>query len=135
MNEIDPGAGSLLGIPQRMPPSNLAAEQGAALRAAGQQQAYERVSEFLAPEHFADAVHGRIFQAIQRRVEAGQLADVVTLRAEFEHSGLLDEVGGAGYLAQLLAAMVRHHQRRRILAASSTTPGRAASSSTSARRW
>jgi replicative DNA helicase len=39
-------------------------------------------------------------------VEAGQLADAVTLRAEFEHSGLLDEVGGPAYLAQLLSAMV-----------------------------
>ncbi|KAK0348440.1 hypothetical protein LTR94_037260, partial [Friedmanniomyces endolithicus] len=68
-------------------------------------KAYERVSEFLAPEHFADAVHGRIFAAIQRRIEAGQLADAVTLRAEFEHSGLLDEVGGAAYLARLLSAM------------------------------
>jgi replicative DNA helicase len=51
-------------------------------------------------------VHGRIFHAIKRRVEAGQLADAVTLRAEFEHSGLLDEVGGPAYLAQLLSAMV-----------------------------
>ena len=45
-------------------------------------------------------------RAIQRRIEAGQLADAVTLRAEFEHSGLLDEVGGPAYLAQLLTAMV-----------------------------
>ncbi|MFM7688832.1 MAG: DnaB-like helicase C-terminal domain-containing protein, partial [Alphaproteobacteria bacterium] len=51
-------------------------------------------------------VHGRIFHAIKRRVEAGQLADAVTLRGEFEHSGLLDEVGGPAYLAQLLSAMV-----------------------------
>ena len=64
------------------------------------------VSEFLAPEHFADPLHGRIFLAITRRVEAGQLADAITLRAEFEHSGLLDEVGGVAYLGQLLTAMV-----------------------------
>ena len=69
-------------------------------------KAYERVSEFLAPEHFADPIHGRIFQAIERRIEAGQLADAVTLKAEFEHSGVLDEVGGTAYLAQLLTAMV-----------------------------
>src|SRR5208283_1605603 len=34
------------------------------------------------------------------------LADAVTLKAEFEHSGVLDEVGGTTYLAQLLGAMV-----------------------------
>ncbi len=69
-------------------------------------KAYERVAEFLTQEHFADPIHGRVFQAISRRIEAGQLADAVTLKAEFEHSGVLDEVGGTGYLAQLLTAMV-----------------------------
>ncbi|MBP0465168.1 replicative DNA helicase [Roseomonas sp. PWR1] len=106
MNEIDPAGGSILGLSQRLPPSNLAAEQALLGALLANNKAYERVSEFLAPEHFADPIHGRIFQAIQRRVEAGQLADVVTLRAEFEHSGLLEEVGGPAYLAQLLSAMV-----------------------------
>jgi len=53
-----------------------------------------------------DPVHARIYQAIARRCESGQIADPVTLRAEFEHSGVLDEVGGTAYLAQLLSAMV-----------------------------
>jgi replicative DNA helicase len=108
MNSIDattPNDG-LLGLSQRLPPSNLAAEQALLGALLANNKAYERVSEFLAAEHFADPIHGRIYQAIQRRVEAGQLADVVTLRAEFEHSGLLDEVGGPAYLAQLLSAMV-----------------------------
>ncbi len=34
------------------------------------------------------------------------MADAITLKAEFEHSGILDEVGGTAYLAQLLGAMV-----------------------------
>src|SRR5689334_8433192 len=110
MNTIDQppfaGAGGLLGLSQRVPPSNLQAEQALLGALLANNKAYERVSEFLAPEHFADPVHGRIFRAIQRRIEAGQLADVVTLRPEFEHSGLLDEVGGPAYLAQLLSAMV-----------------------------
>jgi replicative DNA helicase len=112
MNTIDSPApfgdagGGLLGLSQRVPPSNLQAEQALLGALLANNKAYERVSEFLAPEHFADPVHGRIFRAIQRRVEAGQLADVVTLRPEFEHSGLLDEVGGPAYLAQLLTAMI-----------------------------
>src|SRR5919202_5850 len=100
-----PGGG-LLGLSQRVPPQSPQAEQALLGALLANNKAYERVSEFLAPEHFADAVHGRIFRAIQRRIEAGQLADVVTLRPEFEHSGLLDEVGGPAYLAQLLSAMV-----------------------------
>ena len=96
----------LLGLSQRMPPQNLEAEQALLGALLANNKAYERVSEFLAPDHFVDPVHARIFAAIQRRVEAGQLADAVTLRAEFEHNGVLDEVGGAAYLGQLLTAMV-----------------------------
>ena len=96
----------LLGLSQRQPPSNQQAEQALLGALLANNKAYERVSEFLSPEHFVDPVHGRIYQAIVRRVEAGQLADAVTLKAEFEHSGLLDEVGGTAYFAQLLMAMV-----------------------------
>ena len=103
MNTID---SPLLGLSQRLPPSNVQAEQALLGALLANNRAYERVSEFLAPEHFADPLHGRIYQAISRRVEAGQLADAVTLKAEFEHSGILDEVGGTPYLAQLLTAMV-----------------------------
>ncbi|MGI4946362.1 MAG: DnaB-like helicase N-terminal domain-containing protein, partial [Janthinobacterium lividum] len=103
MNEIN---APLLGLSQRQPPSNQQAEQALLGALLANNKAYERVSEFLSPEHFVDPVHGRIYQAIVRRVEAGQLADAVTLKAEFEHSGLLDEVGGTAYFAQLLMAMV-----------------------------
>jgi len=103
MNSID---SPLLGLSQRLPPSNLQAEQALLGALLANNKAFERVSEFLAPEHFTDPIHARIYQAIARRCEAGQIADPVTLRGEFEHSGVLDEVGGTAYLAQLLSAMV-----------------------------
>jgi replicative DNA helicase len=103
MNTID---SSLLGISQRLPPANMAAEQALLGALLANNKAYERVSEFLVPEHFTDPVHGRIYSAIVRRIESGHLADAITLKAELEHSGALDEVGGTAYLAQLLSAMV-----------------------------
>ncbi|OYV40070.1 MAG: replicative DNA helicase [Rhodospirillales bacterium 20-64-7] len=103
MNSID---SPLLGISHRLPPKNEQAEQALLGALLANNRAYERVSEFLAAEHFIDPIHGRIYQAIARRCEAGQIADPVTLRGEFEHSGVLDEVGGTAYLAQLLSAMV-----------------------------
>lgn len=103
MNTVD---SPLLGLSQRLPPANAQAEQALLGALLANNKAYERVSEFLAPEHFVDPIHGRIYQAISRRVEAGQLADAVTLKAEFEHSGILEEVGGVAYLGQLLTAMV-----------------------------
>ncbi|MGH7086188.1 MAG: replicative DNA helicase, partial [Acetobacteraceae bacterium] len=103
MNTLDQ---PLLGQTLRRPPSNLQAEQALLGALLANNKAFERVAEFLAQDHFADPIHGRIFEAIRRRIDQGQLADAVTLRGEFEHSGLLEEVGGSAYLAQLLAATV-----------------------------
>ncbi|MCW8085928.1 replicative DNA helicase [Sabulicella glaciei] len=110
MNTIHPPSldedRGLLGLGTRLPPANLQAEQALLGALLANNKAYERVSEFLEAEHFADAIHGRIYTAIRRRVENGQLADAVTLRHEFEHTGDLAEVGGPAYLSQLLTAMV-----------------------------
>ncbi len=103
MNAIDQ---PLAGLSQRQPPSNDRAERALLGALLANNKAYDRVGDFLAPDHFADPIHGRIFHAIKRRVESGQLADAITLKAEFEHSGVLEEVGGVPYLAQLLTAMV-----------------------------
>src|SRR4051794_19070452 len=103
MNAIDP---PLLGLSQRQPPSNDRAEMALLGALLANNKAYERVSEFLSPDHFVDPIHGRIYQAIARRVEAGQLAGAITLKAEVEHSRVLEGGGGTAYLAQLLTAMV-----------------------------
>jgi replicative DNA helicase len=105
MNSIDPPA-PLLGLSQRLPPQNQEAEHALLGALLTNNRAYERISDFLLPDHFVDPINGRIFGAIARRIELGQLADFITLKAEFEHSGVLDEVGGTAYLAQLQAAMV-----------------------------
>lgn len=110
MNSIHPPAlheeSSLVGLGARLPPASMEAEQALLGALLANNKAYERVSEFLESEHFVDAIHGRIYAAIRRRVENGQLADAVTLRHEFEHTGELAEVGGPAYLTQLLTAMV-----------------------------
>ncbi|MFT9297621.1 MAG: DnaB-like helicase N-terminal domain-containing protein, partial [Gluconobacter sp.] len=99
----DGGLGALL---RRSPPANIAAEQALLGAILTNNKAYERVSDFLEPEHFADSVNGRIYEAVARRIERGQLADPVTMKAEFEHTGVLDAAGGPAYLAKLLTAMV-----------------------------
>ena len=107
MNSINPPEGSgLFGQSLRLPPQNLEAEQALLGALLSNNKAFERVSEFLAPDHFVDPIHARIFSAIRRRVENNALADVVTLKGEFEHSGVLEEVGGTTYLVQLVSATV-----------------------------
>lgn len=94
------------GLALRQPPSNLGAEQALLGAILANNKAYEQVSDFLRAEHFADAVHARIYAAIARRIDAGHVADVVTLRTDFENSGQIDDAGGPAYLAELLSAMV-----------------------------
>src|SRR6516164_489357 len=68
--------------------------------------AYARVSEFLYAEHFGYAVHGRIFAAIGKLIERGQIANPVTLKNLFDQDGALTEIGGAQYLFQLANSAV-----------------------------
>jgi RecA-family ATPase len=65
-----------------------------------------RVSGFLRGEHFGEAVHGRIFDAIRTLSERGQTANSATLRTLFDQDGALSKVGGAKYLRELVKGVV-----------------------------
>jgi len=69
-------------------------------------RAYEAVSDFLRPEHFAYPQHGRIFEACTTLIERGQIADPVTLQRFFEADEHLADIGGPLYLKELAAAAV-----------------------------
>lgn len=96
----------LAGVSQRLPPANTQAEQHLLGGLLANNRAFDRCAEILRPEHFADPVHGAIYACAARRLEAGQVADVITLRSELENSDLLRERGGVAYLAELLVANV-----------------------------
>src|SRR5207302_346186 len=57
----------------RTPPHNAEAEQALLGAMLVNNTAHARVAEFLLPEHFADAVHGRIYAAIGKLVERGRM--------------------------------------------------------------
>ena len=88
------------------PPSNTEAEQALLGAILVNNAAHGRVAEFLAPEHFGNAVHGRIFAAIGKLIERGQIANPVTLKNLFDQDGALAEIGGAQYLARLAESAV-----------------------------
>jgi replicative DNA helicase len=92
--------------PIRIPPHNTDAEQALLGALLISNSAYARVSEFLQPEHFGYAVHGRIFEAIGKLIERGQIADRITLKNKFDQDGALTEIGGAQYLNQLANSAV-----------------------------
>jgi len=85
----------------RTPPHNSEAEQALLGAILLNNAAFHRVAEFLLPEHFAEGVHGRIYAAIAKLIERGQLANPVTLKGLFDQDGALAEIGGAQYLGRL----------------------------------
>lgn len=94
------------GLGYRTPPHNFEAEMALLGAILSNNRAFDKVAEFLEAKHFADARHGRIFDAMKRLIDAGQVADPITLKNFFEADGALDDIGGAAYLARLAASVV-----------------------------
>ena len=82
-------------------PQNLEAEQALIGAILANNKAFEKVSEFLKPQHFADQIHVKIFDIISKLIQRGHVADVITLKNYFEQEGTLQEVGGFQYLVKL----------------------------------
>lgn len=93
-------------VVDRLPPHSFEAEQALLGALLHNNFAFERVSDFLRPEHFADAVHGRIFAAIMHLINRGHVADPITLKDYFDKDQELADVGGGQYLAQLAGSYI-----------------------------
>jgi replicative DNA helicase len=98
------GAESGFRTPFRTPPANVDLEIALLGAILVNNRAYEKVAEFLAPEHFAEPAHGRIYAAAATLIQRGQQASPATLKLHFEQDESLAAVGGARYLAELAAA-------------------------------
>ncbi|HEY4164053.1 MAG TPA: replicative DNA helicase [Dongiaceae bacterium] len=92
--------------PQRTPPVNYDAEQALLGAVLANNLVFDRVNEFLRPEHFADPLHGRIYEAMGKLIQRGQIANPVTLKNLFDQDGALVEIGGAQYLVELAQSVV-----------------------------
>ena len=90
--------------PTRLPPQNLEAEQALLGAILANNEAADRVTTFLGPEHFSEAVHARIYEAATTLIRMGKLASAVTLKTHFEGDQSLKEIGGPAYLARLAAS-------------------------------
>jgi replicative DNA helicase len=90
----------------REPPHNFEAEQALLGAILVNNAAYQRVAEFLRPEHFADPLHGKLFDSLSKLIERGQVVSAVTLKTYVENDEDMKTVGGSAYLAQLASASV-----------------------------
>ena len=88
------------------PPHNEEAEQALLGAILVNNRNYEKVSEFLQPEHFSKKVHQRIYALCRKLINQDMQADPITLRTYLEQNGSLDAVGGSAYLIALARPVV-----------------------------
>jgi replicative DNA helicase len=69
------------------------------------QEAFDRVAEFLRPEHFYSGANQRVYEAVLDLQNDSRPVDVVTVAGWLRDKGLLQQIGGTPYLAQLTDAI------------------------------
>jgi replicative DNA helicase len=69
-------------------------------------RAFEDVSETLQSEYFAEAVNCRVYELISEMVDKGQPANPITIRPYIENDDLVQQAGGAEFIASLAASAV-----------------------------
>ncbi len=85
----------------RLAPFNIQAEQAVLGAVLVNNDAINRVAEYLTPELFYEPVHMRIYDAILKIIDRGLVATPVTLKNYFDKDQALVDIGGAEYLARL----------------------------------
>ena len=99
-----PGSAAPDGPQYRQAPHNLEAEQELLGAILVNNEAYDRISTLLTPDHFYEPLHGRIYARAADLITKGHIANPVTLKAYFEQDEALAEAGGPAYLAALAGA-------------------------------
>ncbi len=105
-NTLIPAQDSTSSPEVRTPPYNYEAEQALLGAILHNNASYEQISDILSFDQFADKTHGRIFEAIGRIIDRGQIADPITLKDYFAKDQSLADVGGSDYLVRLVASVV-----------------------------
>ncbi len=82
-------------------PQNIEAEQALLGALLANNRAFESISDYLKPNHFADPIHAKIYEVISKLLTREHVADVIMLKKYFEQEGTLNDVGGYKYLIKL----------------------------------
>jgi replicative DNA helicase len=86
----------------RVPPHNIEAEQALLGAILVNNDAYDRVSDFLRADHFAEELHRRIYEVMSQLIKSGKIATPITLKT-FLGDHDLGGVTIPQYLARLAA--------------------------------
>lgn len=109
MNEI----GGAIG---KIPPQNTDAEESVLGGILIENEALNKVVEILNSDDFYREAHRKIFRSMIALSEKNEPSDLVTLTNELKYQNLLEEIGGASYLASLIdsvptAANIEYYAR------------------------
>ena len=101
---------------EKIPPQNLDAEQSVLGAMLIDKDAVLRAMEFVRPQDFYRDAHKHVFEAMLDLTERGEAIDLITVTEELRQKGVLDQVGGAAYVAGLAnlvptAANVEYYAR------------------------
>lgn len=92
-------------IAGRVPPHDLDAEAAVLSAILLDKQALDQVAEILKPYHFYSKANGRIYEASIELTMVGTPVDIVTVASWLRDREVLQQVGGASYLAQIADAI------------------------------
>jgi replicative DNA helicase len=100
----------------KVPPQNTEAEQSVLGGILMENEALNKVVEILNCEDFYRESHRKIFKSIINLSEKNEPSDLITLTNELKYENLLEEIGGASYLASLIdsvptAANIEYYAR------------------------
>ncbi len=87
----------------RTPPHNIEAEQALLGAILVNNDAFDRVSDFLRVEHFSEELHRRIFEVVSQLIRAGKIATPVVLKSYVGDHDLGGGMTTSKYLARLAA--------------------------------
>jgi replicative DNA helicase len=88
--EAPGGAASNEALPFRAAPHNLEAEQALLGAMLVNNEAHDRVSSFLEPDHFYDPLHKQIYETASKLIASGKQATPITLKTFFETAEPID---------------------------------------------
>src|SRR5690606_8321309 len=88
-------------MPKNLPPQNTEAEASLLGAILIDSDAIVKVADLVRPGDFYDERHARIYEATLQLYEKHSPIDVLTLSDQLHATGMIDLVGGAGYLTEL----------------------------------
>jgi replicative DNA helicase len=84
-----------------VPPQNIEAEASLLGAILIDSDAIVKVADIVRADDFYDERHARIYEATMQLYEKHSPIDVLTLSDQLRSTGMIDIVGGAGYLSEL----------------------------------